>query len=315
MAPANTSNKRAGRSPAGPLSRGPVVVPLDGSEPSERALKFAVALALAWDEQVVLVAVATHRNQGGLAGLAPSIKLEFEESGVQQAEGYLREVRNRLRRTVQAEAIVRIGDPAREVQAAARKLKARLIVMTTHGRSGVSRWVQGSVAGTLLRESTIPLLAIGPNVPKPDPRKLRLKHILVPLDGGEAAEAALPVARQLAGDLGGRISVVRVVQWMADYSYRTQAAVYDPNLDKVLEQGAATYVERQLQALTGIDAQAFIRRGSTSTRLLDFVTRQKIDLVVMTTHARRGVARAALGSIADRMIHGKAPVLLLRPSR
>jgi len=309
------SKTRASRSPAGPLGRGPVVVPLDGSKVSERALSHAVALARVWDEQIVLLGVTTARNQGGLAGLAPAIKLEFEESGVQQAEDYLRKVRNRLRRTVQVEAAVRIGDPAREVLAAARSLKARLIVMTTHGRSGVSRWVQGSVAGTLLREATIPLLAIGPNVPEATPRKFRLKHLLVPLDGEKASESALPVARQLAADLGARISVVRVVPWLADYSYQTQAAVYDPKLDKVLEQGAATYLGRQLQTLTGVEAQPYVRRGSSATRLLDFVTRQDVDLVVMTTHARRGVARAALGSVADRMIHGKAPVLLLKPGR
>ena len=141
------------------------------------------------------------------------------------------------------------------------------------------------------------------------------KTKLVPLDGEKASESALLVARRLAADLGGRISVVRVVPWMADYSYQTQAAVYDPNLDKVLKQGAATYLERQLKALRGVEAQPHIRRGSTATRLLDFVTRKKVDLVVMTTHARGGVARAALGSIADRMIHGKAPVLLLRPGQ
>ncbi len=289
------------------------MVPLDGSEVSERALAHAVALAEVWDERIVLIGVTTARNQGGLAGLAPSIKLEFEESGVQQAEDYLRKVRNRLRQKVQAEAMVRVGEPAREVLAAGKNLKARLIVMTTHGRSGVSRWVQGSVAGTLLREATIPLLAIGPNVPKSTPRKLQLRRMLVPLDGEKASEAALLVARQLATDLGGRISVVRVVPWMADYSYQTQAAVYDPKLDKVLEQGAAAYLDRQLPALKGVEAQPHIRRGSTATRLLDFVTRQKVDLVVMTTHARGGVARTALGSIADRMMHGRAPVLLLRP--
>ena len=187
MPPANMSKTRARRSPAGPLTRGPVVVPLDGSEVSERALSHAVALARAWEEQVVLIGVTTARNQRGLAGLAPSIKLEFEESGVRQAEDYLRKVRNKLRRTVRVEAMVKVGDPAREVLAAARSLKARLIVMTTHGRSGVSRWVQGSVAGKLLRESTIPLLAIGPDVPESMARKLQLKHLLVPLDGEKAS--------------------------------------------------------------------------------------------------------------------------------
>lgn len=301
------------RSQAGLLSRGPVVVPLDGSEASERALTSAVALARAWDEQVVLVAVATPRNQGGLAGLAPAIRLEFERNGVKQAEEYVRRIRNKLRRTVQANAIVRVGDPARELAAAAKNLNARLIVMTTHGRSGISRWARGSVSGKLLRESTIPLLAVGPDVPESTPRKLRLKHILVPLDGEKDSEAALLAATQLAADLEGRISVVRVVPTMAAYSYQTQAAVYDPELDKVLERAASEYLDRTLQTLDGVAAQRFIRRGSAATRLRDFVTRQKVDLVVMKTHGRSGVARATLGSTADRMIHGKAPVLLLRP--
>ena len=301
------------RSPASPLSRGPVVVPLDGSKVSERALAHAVVLARTWEEEIVLIGVTTARNQGGLAGLAPAIKLEFEESGVQQAEDYLRRVRNKLRRTVEAKAMVRIGDPAGEVMAAARKLNARVIVMTTHGRSGVSRLVQGSVAGKLLRESTIPLLAIGPKVPESTAGKLRLKHVLLPLDGEKASEVALPVARQLAADLGGRISVVRVVPWINDYSYQAQAAVYDLKLDKVLEQGASAYLDRKLQTLDGVEAQGFIRRGYAAARLHDFVTRQKVDLVVMTTHARGGVARATLGSIADRMLRAKAPVLLLRP--
>ena len=288
---------------------------MDGSDVSERALAYGAALARVWDEQLVIIGVAKARNQGGLAGLAPAVKLEFEQAGVGQAEDYLRRVRDRLRRTVKAEAMVQVGDPAREVLKAAKKLKARLIVMTTHGRSGVSRWVHGSVAGKLLRESTIPLLAIGSDVPKTTPGKLRLKHVLVPLDGEGPAEAALPAAKRLAADLDGRISVVRVVPWMADYSYQTQSAVYDPDLDKVLEQGASEYLDRKLENLKGIQAQAFVRRGHIVGRLFDFATRRKVDLVVMTTQGRSGMARAALGSVADRMIQGKVPVLLVRPGR
>jgi nucleotide-binding universal stress UspA family protein len=90
----------------------------------------------------------------------------------------------------------------------------------------------------LLRESTIPVLAIGPNVPESTAQKLRLKHILVPLDGEKTAEAALPVAKRLAADLNAHISVVRVVPRVADFSYQTQTAIYDPKLDKILEQRA-----------------------------------------------------------------------------
>lgn len=307
--------KRQRRSPTGPLGRGPILVPLDGSKASEGAIAYAGALARAWNAKVVLIGVTTARNQGGLAGLAPAMKLEFEQSGVQQAEDYLRRVRDRLRRTVQAEAMVRVGDPAREILAAARSTKARLLVMTTHGRSGLSRMMRGSVAGKLLQESTIPLLAIGPTALKAAPRQVRFKHVLVPLDGGKGAEAVLPVAQMLAKSFDGHISLVRVVPWATDHSYTVQMAVYSPSLDKALEGAGSEYLSRQTDSLKGVEAKGFVRRGSAETRLRDFVARQKVDLVVMSTQSRKGLARAALGSVADRMLHGKAPVLLIRPHR
>jgi len=148
------------RSPTGPLARGPVVVPLDGSDVSERALAYGAALARVWDEQLIIIGVAKARNQGGLAGLAPAVKLEFEQTGVGQAEDYLRRVRDRLRRTVEAGAMVQVGDPAKEVLKAAKKLKARLIVMTTHGRGFFSHAIMGSTTERVVRRAPCPVLVV-----------------------------------------------------------------------------------------------------------------------------------------------------------
>ena len=83
-------------------------------------------------------------------------------------------------------------------------------------------------------------------------------------------------------------------------------------------EATATIVERVRQAfsdkeITG-DVEAFVVRGAIAAGLLDFIDQHKIDLVVMTTHARKGLARAALGSVADRVLQGNAPVLLLNPN-
>ena len=189
-----------------------------------------------------------------------------------------------------------------------------MLVAATHGRSGIGRWVYGSTAGRLLRESHVPVLAVGPHVRPRSTEGVALKHVMVPLDGSSLSEAALPVAQTLATALGAKISLVRAVRWAVQaYPYSLPDA-YIPEIDSEIEGGAKTYLRRIEDELRGkIDVDGFVVRGAVADGLIDVVEQQEVDLVVMTTHARKGIVRAALGSTADRMLQGKAPVLLIRP--
>ena len=140
---------------------------------------------------------------------------------------------------------------------------------------------------------------------------------MVPLDGSPLSEAALPVASAIAAPLGAKLSLVRGVRWAVQaYPYSLPDA-YIPQIDDELEAGAKAYLRRiegEVRGLNkGLDVDAFVVRGAVADGLMDVVEKQSVDLVVMTTHARAGIARAALGSTADRMLQGKAPVLLIPP--
>jgi nucleotide-binding universal stress UspA family protein len=227
---------------------------------------------------------------------------------------YLEGVRARSGRVDQTRLMVRAGDAAEETLKAASETGARMLVIATHGRSGLGRWVYGSTAGRLMRAAHVPVLAVGPHARPVSTDGATIKHVMVPLDGSPLSEAALPVAETLAKALGAKVSLVRAVRWAVQtYPYSLPDA-YIPQVDEELEGGAKAYLQRIEEGLKGkVEVDAFVVRGGVADGLLDVVDKQAVDLVVMTTHARAGFARAALGSTADRMLQGRAPVLLVRP--
>lgn len=293
--------------------QGPIIVALDGSELAETALPYAAALADALHTHLVLV-TAWEGTESDLAATFPAMALEIEQSATTYFTSYLDGIRARYGRADQTRTIVRNGDAAEEILKAVDETGARILAIATHGRSGFGRWVYGSTAGRLLRTSRVPVLAVGPNARPRSTTGVALKHLMVPLDGSALSEAALPVATAIASGLGARVSLVRALRWAAQaYPYSLPDA-YLPQIDEELESGAKAYLRRHEDALKGkADVDAFVVRGAVADGLMDVVEKQTIDLVVMTTHARAGIARAALGSTADRMLQGAAPVLLVPP--
>jgi nucleotide-binding universal stress UspA family protein len=206
-----------------------------------------------------------------------------------------------------------VGYPHEAILEAAREVDASLIVASTHGRSGLSRWMYGSTAGHLLHTSHIPLLVIGKQVTPPPSSGYAPKHVLVPLDGSKLAEAALPAAREVVEAFAAKVSLLRVAPFSAEAYPMMVPQMYWPELDKDLVAGAQSYLEK-VRANLAIPADVHVLQGPRSESILSFVEGNPVDLVAMATHARAGVQRAVLGSTADRMLDGPAPVLLVRPT-
>ncbi len=289
--------------------QGPVLVPLDGSDVAERALPYAAAVARALGAPLVLVSV----RQPAPAALRTRRASEADDAERQTeaaARAYLDEASARLGTAIAVETVVRGGEAAAEIIALAGERGARLLVMSTHGRSGIRRWMRGSVANRILRDAAAPVLVVGPHVPAAGDA-LALRHLAVPLDGSPLAEAALPVAGALARALDARVTLVRVIAWAVESYPFSPVALSLPELDDELEADARAYLHPRSAAITG--AQEVVLHGHTADRLCEFVEAERIDLLVMTTHGRSGVVRAVLGSTADRVLQCPAPVLLVRP--
>jgi len=291
---------------------GPILVPLDGSELAEGILPYAAALADALRTHLAIVTVweGTERDLANF----PVLAADYERSARECFDEYHKGIIARLRRDGTTR-MVREGDAQDEILKAAEEVDARAIAIATHGRSGFGRWLYGSVAAGILRRSPVPLLVAGPKALGRKPERAEFKHIMVPLDGKELSEAALPVATQLAAKTGARVTLVRAVNWAVQTYPYTLPSAYVPQVDEELEAGAKAYLRRKedeiRDAVASVDA--YVVRGSAADGLLEFADGRGVDLVVMTTHARSGLARAALGSVADRMVQARVPLLLVPP--
>jgi nucleotide-binding universal stress UspA family protein len=292
-----------------------IVVPLDGSDLSEAAVPYAVALAKATRARLLLVTVWEGAEEI-LAGTLPELADDLFKRGEQHYEHYLAGVA----KTVQAEGVTTeaqmiIGHPVEEVLKLLRERDASMLALSTHGRSGLGRWVYGSVAGKLIREAHLPTLLIGPRLlqAKAPPA---ITRILVPLDASELSETALAPAVELAEVLGAGLVLAQVLNWATHAFVFGVPDVDIAMIDQELTKAAQEYVARMKAGLkTKQPVETKVLRGMAADVLIDLVASEKVGLVVMASHGRAGLVRTALGSVADRMIQGPAPVLLVRPAQ
>lgn len=292
----------------------PIVVALDTSELSEGAVPYAVSLAKATGAPLSFVTVWEGGERALISSL-PDVASDLFKRGEQYYENYLQGIAKKVREQgVATEAEVRTGDADDEILALVRAKDASMLVIASHGRSGLSRWWYGSVAGRLVREAPVPTLIVGPKALESGPGAGAIRRILVPLDGSDMAEQALPAAGQLAAALGAEVHLAEAVRWVSQAFIYGVPEVTIAQVDEDLEQAARTCLAEARKKLPKeTKVEAHVVRGMPADALIDLVAGKEIDLVVMASHARAGLARMALGSVADRMVQGKAPVLLVRP--
>ena len=141
-----------------------------------------------------------------------------------------------------------------------------------------------------------------------------LRQIMVPLDGSDRAEQALPYAVQLAKGLNAALHLVRVDDLLASLTWSVAPPYIPPDAYEAEASQAEAYlagVRKRLEG-PGLQVRQRVLRGAAALSLLDYEREAHIDLVAMCSHGRSGVARFAFGSVADRILrHGSAPVLLV----
>ena len=291
-----------------------IVVPLDGSELAERALPHAAVYARALGARLLLVTV-WEGAEDALAKVLPGVAADLFTAGERYYETYLSGAAAKLKGhglTVDAEVLT--GHTVDEIVRVAGERKARMLVLASHGRSGLGRWWYGSVVGEVIRRSPAPVLVIGPQVLAQVAKEIKHGSVLVPLDGSQEAEAALAPAKEIAQMFGAEIVLAQVLSWAGEAFLFDVPGTTVAEIDVEMTKAAGEYLAR-VAATLGADqrVRAEVLHGMPAEALIDLVKRDAIDLVVMATHGRSGLTRAALGSVADRVLHASAPVLLIRP--
>lgn len=143
------------------------------------------------------------------------------------------------------------------------------------------------------------------------------QRILVPLDGSELARRALPVAVELARQNNSTLVLAQAIH--VSYGALPEAYIATPDLYNQIHDQAQADAETELKAAAGqateagVAVETVILEGDPASELVDYEDEGKIDLIVMSTHGRTGLARFVYGSVAERVLrHGSRPILLLR---
>jgi len=286
-----------------------IIVPLDGSKAAESALVYAGAIT---GDRVALLTCLPAQSEflsRTVTGGEDSASKQLWAS----TNGYLEQHSGTLsRQGREVDLLVETGDPAEIILRTA--TPDDLIVMTTHGAGAGTRIVFGSVADRVVRHAVCPVMVVRggdrPVVAAP------IARIVVPLDGSDRSEAALPLAIELAIDLDVPVRLLRALDIsLLQEAVRTGTYAAAANAGSVEEIHAAIekYLDQQAEAIRGggLSVTTAVLDGPAGKALL--AAFETGDLVVMTSHGRGGFRRWVLGSVADKLVRGATvPVLITR---
>jgi len=278
-----------------------LIVALDGSPLAERALNYAVPIARGIGARVLLLSVvpgAAERRaaQDYLSRLAPTVA----QSGVA------------------VDATVSEGDPARIIDEGARPNRD-LVVLTSHGRSGAGRWAYGSVAARVIEEGRAPVLLVRPWFAYPGLTIDGSRPVLlVPLDGSPAAEAAVPVAVELARGLNGEVVLVGVVDQRpaapTGVVFWGVAPAQPPVEDEEVVRGYLDDLDARIRE-PGLPVDRAVRVGMPAAEIADAARDADAALIVMATRGGNLPSNTGLGPVAQELLlYDNRPILFVRPS-
>jgi nucleotide-binding universal stress UspA family protein len=292
-----------------------VAIPLDGSAFSERVLAHIPRIGR--PDQMELLLIRVLESQRYYAYVAPDAVHMLDTGGWRsEAELYLKRKANELREQgYRVSTFATEGDVALSLCSVADAQDADLIAMTTHGRSGLQRWLMGSVADRVVRHAALPVYLVRPGHETSDVGKL--KRVLVPLDGSELAEVGLQMAKGLAGDPAPELWLVQAVEMPELWGEEFVSAETIASLPSIEEQEslASAYLQEIAEQLRteGHWVYARVENGHPANVIQDLVTNEEIDLIVMSTHGRSGISRWVFGSVAEKVLRTvNAPLLLVR---
>jgi len=314
-----------------------LLVPLDGSSRAERVLPVAARLARVSGGTITLVTVvgiAPEAMSYRMAG--PFLPQNMFEQDLAQAHSYLDRVAQRSDLAgIVLEKQVDIGDPAATILSHAERQAVDLIVISSHGYTGLRRWLLGSVAERVARHAPVPVFVIRDEEPLHTHicfDGMCAVRALVPLDTSARSQDAIPPAAALVAALSspehGQLLLAQIVIEPAEADTEEKNAVVrqaKQNLDAIgqsIRDGLVANVGPDLHLLLSWTvssdsdiAEGIVRVAESGEQFADTTGAQRCDLIAMTTHGATGIQRWATGSITERVLHAtKLPLLIVRPA-
>jgi nucleotide-binding universal stress UspA family protein len=295
-----------------------ILIPLDGSELSERALAPALALVQKPGGIVTLLHVPLARSSlaAKLEGFDSYVKDWAEKQHTQerlQAETYLKALKaTHVGAGYNVETCVDNGEVLDSILELGKHHD--VIVMSTHGYSGLTKLMMGSVTERVLAAAECPVLVIRSTKP--------IQRILVPLDGSALSETAMAPALEAAGRFKAAVALFRAVDEVTGFERIQLTGLDETDIATRLRDRLMKEAENYLNALV-IPPEAALRvsreavvSNTPGFRILDYAERHETDLIAMATHGRTGLAKWIYGSVTEKVLrNSQSSMLVIRPPR
>jgi len=302
-----------------------ILVPLDGSPLAEQVLPYVTRISLGLGIPIHLMQILHTVSEEMADPIHGLYRSSITQGMHDESMDYLNSVK---RRTPGADITCESyeGNVASMIIEEADKTPDSLVAMTTHGRSGVTRWLLGSITDNVLHHTKNPMLVVRGDHVGDAELNTNLDTIIVPVDGSPLAEGVLPHVAVLANALNLKVTLLRAAATADEFSavtgYRRLDGVSGMHFQN-FEEMARDAGNQAIDYLKGLEdtlrkqgvaeVNHRVSHGSAAHVIVEAALETPDNLVAMTTHGRSGPARWTLGSVTDRVVrHSGDPVLVIR---
>lgn len=207
------------------------------------------------------------------------------------------------------------GDAAATIVDQAVALRADLLVMGTHGRSGFDRLLLGSITEEVLRKAPCPVLTVPPHAPAAAPDAVVFGHVLCPVDFSSASLQAVGFALDLARQAGGSVTLLHVIEWLAEHEPQANVHFNVPEFRRHLGEAAHERLRTLVPDAARVEGRVedVVVAGRAYRQILDTARDKSAQLIVMGAQGRGAVGLALFGSTTQQVVrHAECPVLTVR---
>jgi len=290
-----------------------ILVPLDGSSLAEGVLPHVMSIAEIFDSRVTFLRVVERPSEEGVRRAVAPLRWQLR---LTEAREYLAKLTNQLPELAdRADSVIEEGVAAEKIIQYADTANINLIVLSSHGNSGLSEWNISSVVQKVVTRARMPTLIIRAyQASTPATQPIRYRKILVPVDGSPRAECVLPLLLPFAEAHQSEVFFVHVVGH-PDVPGRMPLNQDEQGLiERVVElnRRAGSQYLQDLKSRVPLDVHTrLLVHNDVPMALHDSIDEESIDLVIISAHGQTGQSRWPYGSVALNLVtFGTTPLLI-----
>ena len=285
-----------------------ILVPLDTSPMAEQVLPYTIELARAFNSSVYVLNICEAHKGHDITSCQTYLDTEVSE------------LKNSLAgqaKAVKSELIT--GSPGEKILFYAQSEKVNLIIMTSHGRSGVTLWPIGSTVDKVLRRTGVPLIIVKVKEAQgASPQTELFKKILVPLDGSELGAKVVPYVAEIAAKMGSEVILFQVIETakhVHSLGRIDTVPFVEGELDS-LKKRAAEFLEQKSRKFAESRAKVstLVKAGNVAEEILKYADENSCSLIALSSHGHSGFESWIIGSITSKVLNAGKKSLLFVPA-